>query len=157
MCESFKQPLLILVLILAWYVAISAILLLFSYLFSDRSLRTSTQGDVLAIGVPFTVLGIIAGYITGLSRDPAVAAVLPAVLTLVGALILGFSTNGRQKIIAASAVVIYLSLSLVGGIDYGARKRTQYENAKNSFDAQIEKANFESNIKAYRRLKRLDD
>ncbi len=54
----------------------------------ERRLRVSGSafGKNVLICLPLAIIGWAAGYLTGLSRQPAVTAAIPAILTLAGAL-----------------------------------------------------------------------
>jgi hypothetical protein len=78
---------------------------------------------ILALGL----LGITAGVLTGLSRDSAIGAVMPAVLSLVGGLalyLLGLK-HGDAKLVGSC--VVALSLSLLVGTLWGALLRSEAE------------------------------
>jgi hypothetical protein len=75
----------------------------------------------------FSMLGIATGYVTGLSREPAVNAVLPAVLSLFGAL--GVFMIGKDK--GSRTIVGFctfaFAVTLMLGILWGARMRWDIE------------------------------
>src|SRR5690242_10409183 len=66
--------------------------------------------DPLAISFAMSMLGLVTGFLTGLSRAPAVGAVLPAMLTLIGGLVLlfvGRETDAtRRRLVALSTAVL---------------------------------------------------
>jgi hypothetical protein len=73
------------------------------------------------------LLGITAGVLTGLSRDSAIGAVMPAVLSLVGGLalyILGLK-HGDAKLVGSC--VLSLSLALLAGTFWGSLLRSEAE------------------------------
>lgn len=148
---SFRQPALLLLLSAIGYLAASGIGIVFLSFRAPKGSRVSALGSMLSLGAPFAILGVVVGYVTGMSRDPAVAAVVPGILTLVGGAVLILTSEGGVKAATSSAMVVYLSIGLVAGIDYGARKRYEFEQIKNSFDVQIDQVNREANIRAYRR------
>ncbi len=133
------------------------------FLLVSRKSNTSGAADgtsfleVLAVGIPFSFLGVIVGYLTGISRDSAVGSVLPGVLTLLGALTLYLGANGGKKAILASATMIYLSIALVTGVGYGSRLRVKFDDFQSSPVQQLLQANTEASIKSYRQSIGLDE
>jgi hypothetical protein len=74
----------------------------------------------------FSILGFITGWLMSDSREPAVTAVLPATLTLlggVGAFIVGSREADKQSII--SAIILCFGLSLFIGSNYGSSIRNE--------------------------------
>lgn len=128
-------------------VLLSSAVMLFLLLLNFRRLRSfrfpfRVARSVYVVGIPFAIVGMITGYMTGISREPAVAAVVPSALTLVGGLIAYMiAVNSRQKL-AATVIVLNFSVTLLGGSFIGATKRVEQETNLNSFEhrkAQIEK------------------
>jgi hypothetical protein len=106
----------------------------------------------------FSILGIVTGYMTGMSREPAIGAVLPAVLSLVGGLTVYVISKeaATRKIIIPS--LIALSGSIIIGALWGATERSlgeQYatwvEEQKSSYESLIMEADKEWRIRDYRR------
>jgi hypothetical protein len=98
-------------------------------------------------GVPFGIIGVTSGYLTGLSRVGAVSALVPAALTLVGGVaVYLFGKGGKPALLAAFAVVDFSVLMLVGTL-IGARERDVTEN---SLDDKIFKLKQEFVIHQYR-------
>lgn len=98
------------------------------------ALLTALLLAVSRLGVPvlsmlaLATLGIAAGTLTGLSRDSAVGAVMPAVLSLVGGLtlyMLGLK-HGDARLVSGCAIA--LSLSLLLGAVWGAVLRSDAEH-----------------------------
>jgi len=75
------------------------------------------------------LLGGVVGYLTGQSREPAIGAVLPAVLSLIGGLVLYILTNrasaANHRIAACSTLVLVLNI-LVGAV-WGATAREAHD------------------------------
>jgi hypothetical protein len=102
------------------------------------------------LGLPFALLGVTVGIITGLSREAAVGEVLPAVLALVaGVAVYVIAQGGRQALIAGVSVVS-LCISLAAGIGYGSEARVQAEQRALSFANQRAIANRDMNIQRYK-------
>jgi hypothetical protein len=86
----------------------------------------------------FAILGMITGNITGLSRDPAVGVVIPAVLTLVsGLLVYLISTKGAAKQISVAAGIIAMSVNLLAGLYWGARARVIFDFNSQAYQAAL--------------------
>jgi hypothetical protein len=78
----------------------------------------------------FCLLGFVTGSIMSNSREPAVNAVLPAALTLLGgvaAFVVGQSDEARQ--LTVSCLVLGFALCLYIGSDYGATLRDNIDLA----------------------------
>jgi hypothetical protein len=76
----------------------------------------------------FAMLGFVTGLIMGDSRESAVGSVVPAVLTLFGALaayIVG--SKGIRERIGVSTIVLCFAFSLLVGTIFGNQVRSQYE------------------------------
>jgi hypothetical protein len=110
----------------------SAVILLFRRTYADLTVWESA-----AIFFALALLGVVTGYLTGLSRSSAVGAVIPAVLTLIGGLVLylvtGDAPRARRMLTAASVVALMTNL-LVGTL-WGSLSRadptTQGANLEN--------------------------
>ena len=72
--------------------------------------------EVLGVLVALAFIGIITGYMTGLSQAPVVGAVLPSVLTVIGGLVLFIvtreSSSDFRTLTAASVIALMLNLLL---------------------------------------------
>lgn len=80
-----------------------------------------------AAALPLGITGIIAGHLTGLSRAPAVAAVIPGVLTFIGGLGVYRISKKKQEAISVSLSIISFSFFLLLGSLDGADKRALAE------------------------------
>ena len=75
------------------------------------------------------LLGAVAGQITGQSRIPAVTVVLPAILALMGGLMVYLVGTGGLRIQTFVALtIISLSLGLGAGTHWGSTLRTKVES-----------------------------
>lgn len=61
--------------------------------------------DGLTGGIPLGFTGLICGYLTGTSRTPAVGAVIPAALTLIGLLVVYLIGKDSHKALSAGMAV----------------------------------------------------
>lgn len=98
----------------------------------------------------FSMLGIVTGYMTGLSRSPAVSAVLPSVLSLLSGGILFMLGKDNAKRAQVSLAVLLFSLALVTGATWGAVNRKVAEEYGNTLDAQRDFIDEEKAILDYR-------
>jgi len=97
--------------------------LLILALFDPRNWRTNL-GVVFAL----SLLGIVTGQITGLSRSSAVGDVLPAILAFLGGMtlyVVGSKGKALQNAVAMS--VIGLTMNLVVGVYWGSHSRMLVE------------------------------
>lgn len=73
--------------------------------------------DLYVAILALAFVGIIAGYMTGLSRTPVVGAILPAILSVIGGLVLFIVTRdaapGFRALTAAGTIALMLNL-LIG-------------------------------------------
>lgn len=79
------------------------------------------------------LLGMTAGQLTGQSREPAVGAVIPAVLTFIGGLLIYIITTKNEKFQSlVSITIISFSLTLLVGTFWGSQLRHEFEvNSRN--------------------------
>src|SRR5215469_12188037 len=72
-------------------------------------------GYYTGFGVPVSLVAFSAGFLTGISRAPAVGTVLPAILTLVAGLgVYVFGTDNRYKVVVGYCVSILIVMLFVG-------------------------------------------
>jgi hypothetical protein len=84
--------------------------------------------QVLSVVFALSLLGLVTGQVTGFSRVSAVGTVLPAVLGLLGGLMLYLIGTKGQRLQAPVVMgVIGLTANLLVGIYWGARSRGDYE------------------------------
>jgi hypothetical protein len=91
---------------------------------SHQRLFRQTFPVVLA----FSILGMAAGNLTGLSREPAVGAVVPGILALVGgtfAYLIGSTARVQQMLVALG--ITALSTNLLVGVYWGSKTRALFE------------------------------
>lgn len=85
--------------------------------------------SIFRVIIAFSLLGIVIGMIAGDSREPAVGATLPAVLSLIGGIgIYLVGTNLGQRILVSLSVSA-LALALIIGFFWGAVLRVNAEHA----------------------------
>jgi len=123
----------------------SLVALLLAYLSSGR-------GDgfwrVFSIVFAISILGITAGQIMGQSREPAVSAVMPTILTMIAG-ILGYIVSAKtaQQQMLASIIIIGFTVNLLVGTFWGAQVRYEFEKQQNSQEMLLYKEAISQNIK----------
>ena len=98
---------------------------------SGGNLRVKDKTFVMSIFAffVFSLVGLSTGYLTGMSREAAVGALVPAVLSLVaGAAVFLFDRTAGQSITLGLSIV-GLSISLVLGTVYGSKNRFEYDTS----------------------------
>jgi len=80
----------------------------------------------------FSMLGLVAGLLAGFSRQPAVGALLPSVLSLVGGLAIYLVGKDSQGRVPVSLCILALAFNLLVGATWGAVLREVAEEYKNS-------------------------
>ncbi|MEO1067048.1 MAG: hypothetical protein AAFW47_06695 [Pseudomonadota bacterium] len=97
-----------------------------SGLFEERNARFRFFLVVFA----FSLLGVTTGQITGMSRVSAVGAVLPAVLSLFGGVLIYLvGTKGPNTQAFLGVATIGLVTNLLVGVFWGSKSRVTYEHA----------------------------
>ncbi len=105
--------------------------------------------------VAMSLLGATTGQLTGQSRDPAVGAVLPAVLGFIGGMgvyLLATQKPHTQQLVGVS--IIAFSLTLLTCSFWGAKLRSDYDVYKESLAQQLVR---ESNAHELRLQKLLNE
>jgi hypothetical protein len=113
-----------------WPLPIASLLFGLFILLAIRPRSDRAEFGILLLA--FTMLGIVTGYLTGFSRQPAVGAVLPAALSFVGGLavfLIGKESTNRTLV---GACVFGFSLSLALGTGWGSVMRTYSEEYQRS-------------------------
>ena len=102
--------------------------------------RRDTFPNVLLAAFALALLGAVTGKITGQSRDGAVGAVMPAVLTLLGVLLVYVIKISQKQVqlIAVSGFIAFV-LCLAIGINWGAKARqiAELNSLKNEENAKF--------------------
>lgn len=105
----------------------------------------------------FAVLGVTVGFLTGQSREAAVAATVGAVLSLVAAgLAYLLGKGGAQKRVMASAAILIFSVLLLFGANWGAYARQQFVDYREGYDYRLHKAIEEQNLRDAKRMLGID-
>lgn len=111
----------------------------------------SLFGELFIVLAPFSTIGIISGLLTGQSRAPAVSALIPAVLTFVGAVVAFQIAKTRVATMVAALATIWFSAFLLVGTLLGATERDIYEERKSSLQQQYRAVDTEFLVELYRR------
>jgi hypothetical protein len=108
-------------------------------------------------GIPFGIIGMTSGYMTGISRVGAVSAMVPAGLTLVGGVgVYLFGKGGKAAVLAAFAVINFAIMTLTGAL-IGGYERLESEQVQHSFESAKEEVNKEFLLRQYRHSLGLED
>lgn len=99
----------------------------------------------------FSLLGLVTGLLAGFSREAAMGAVLPAVLSLVGALAIYLVGVEKADQALVGVCVIALSLDLLVGSIWGAVLRDEYEREAKSAGARMRDALVEVEVREFRK------
>jgi hypothetical protein len=102
------------------------------------------------VGVPFGIVGMISGYLTGSSRVSAISAIVPAALTLVGGVAVYLFTKGGKSAVMAAFAVVNFSVMILIGVSIGARHRVQAEDYEKSYDYRVRDLETEFRLQQYR-------
>ena len=108
-------------------------------------------GELFIVLAPFSTIGIISGVLTGLSRTPAVSALIPAVLTFVGAVVAFQIAKTKIDTIVAALATISFSIFLLIGTLLGSAEREIYDARKNSLEQQLRDVETEFAVEQYRK------
>lgn len=106
--------------------------------------------ELILLLAAFSMLGLVAGYLTGFSRSPAVVAVLPAVLSLVAGLSVFLMEKDAASRVIVSLSVLIFSTSLVIGTSWGAVMRQAAADYETSEPILKQRALVEAEVKEFR-------
>lgn len=106
--------------------------------------------ELVLVLAAFSMLGLVAGFLTGFSRSPAVGTVLPAVLSLVAGLAVFLMGKDAAIRLLVSLSVIIFSTSLLLGTSWGAVMRQTAEDYTVSISTLKQRALDELEVREYR-------
>jgi hypothetical protein len=86
------------------------------------------------VGVPFSIVGIVSGYMTGSARVSAISNLVPAAITLIGAVVAYLFTKGGKSAVMSAFAVINFSILILVGVLIGGYERQQSEQIENSLE-----------------------
>ena len=102
-------------------------------------------------GLPLGFVGMVAGFLTGASREPAVGAIVPAILTFIGLVVVYMIGKSNFRSIIVGFAVFIFSVELLVGSGLGAASRDRHDEQLRSVEFQKRKAEQEFVIRLYRR------
>ena len=111
-----------------WPIILTAVLLALGVsLFANKEKRK----EVFLVMLTFSMMGMVTGYLTGLSSEPAVGAVVPALLSLMGGLLLIIASKSEKnskeeiktRLFIISIGVFIFSLTFLLGTHWGGTTR----------------------------------
>jgi hypothetical protein len=105
----------------------------------------------LMSGLPLGFIGIVAGFLTGPSRAPAVGAVVPAILTFIGLMVVYLLGKGRLRSVITGFAVLVFTADFVVGTVLGTASRERHDERLASLEYLKFKADQEFALRQYRR------
>ena len=111
-----------------WPIILTVVLLALGVsLFADKEKRK----EVFLVMLTFSMMGMVTGYLTGLSSEPAVGAVVPALLSLMGGILLIIASKSEKnskeeiktRLFIISIGVFIFSLTFLLGTQWGGTMR----------------------------------
>jgi amino acid transporter len=125
-----------------------AICLWFARYISNPRERTVVLAGLM-VGLPLGFTGIVAGFLTGSSRSPAVSALVPAILTFIGLIVVYMLGKGRLRAAIAGFAVFIFSVNLLVGTVLGSASRDRHEEELTSVRVRELKADEEFKVRLY--------
>lgn len=103
--------------------------------FFKKNISFESSIEVFLIVLGFTLFGFSLGLIVGLSRSPVIAALTPAFLTFIGGFLVFIFVQKNdllsiQNKITSAFIMVGISISLIYGIEIGARERQNITNVE---------------------------
>lgn len=100
----------------------------------------------------FLLLGMVTGYLTGLSRESAVGAVLPAVLSLVGgvAAVLIARATSQFMMLQTSGLIFVFALGLLLGTTWGSAMRQAVDDFEASETELMRRSHIQKKVREFR-------
>lgn len=132
-----------------WPVPLTAVLVALLLMLAYKPRNTFRKYFVILLS--FSLLGLVTGLLAGLSREAAMGAVLPAVLSLVGGLAIYLVGSEKVDQGLVGVCIIALSLDLLVGTIWGSDLRDVYEREAKSAVAQKRNALTEVEVRDFRR------
>ena len=106
--------------------------------------------ELFLVVFAFSILGMVTGYLTGFSRESVVGAVLPAVLSLMGGLMIFLVGKNQESRSIVSISMIVFALTLLLGTSWGAVMRSTAEEFKKSEEYLKYQAFVEAEVNEFR-------
>lgn len=106
--------------------------------------------ELFLVVLAFSMLGMVTGYLTGFSREPAIGAVMPAVLSLMGGLLVFLvGKNKESRSIVSTAMFVFTFMLLLGS-GWGAVMRDVAQEYRKSEQYLKQQAFIESEVNDFR-------
>jgi hypothetical protein len=108
----------------------SVLALIVSFIVRYFSLTRKDFRLLLFVLLAFSLLGFVTGQIMGQSREPAVMAVLPVVLTLLGGIVIYLvGAKGIQTQAIVASMVCCFAIALLIGVHFGGPARAFWRSS----------------------------
>jgi len=131
-----------------WPLPLTAILVSLLLFFAAK--KHEDKKGLLFVLLAFSMLGLVTGYLTGFSRESAVGAVLPSVLSLFGGLAIFLIGKNQDSRIITSLAVFSFAICLVLGTSWGSIMRQTWEENKYSKEYLQKQALIEVEVNEFR-------
>jgi predicted neutral ceramidase superfamily lipid hydrolase len=113
-----------------WPIPASAVVL--SLIIALLAGKCHERREYFFVILAFSMLGMVTGYLSGFSRAPALGTVLPAVLSLMGGIVVYIIGKNSTSRIIVSVTILAFALTLMIGAEWGAvMRRADEEFVKN--------------------------
>jgi hypothetical protein len=144
--------------VLAQLIAVSVVFVVIlsaflgAYVLAARSFRRtpSITVGIAWMAFPASVVGVIVGFLSGLSREPVVAALVPAMVTLVSGAGVYLVGKGLLKALQVTYMVTTFTMCLLLGVGIGSQMREVATAAAESVTALKAQADREFRVSRYR-------
>lgn len=88
---------------------------------------SQNKKEAFIITISFCSLGIVTGFLSGLSRQPVLAAVLPSVLSMIGGVLLVVVSKDNTNKNLVGTSIFFFSIMILIGTCWGAVSRNYAE------------------------------
>jgi hypothetical protein len=124
-----------------------------AYVWYERAITSSGAKAALRVGLlgglPLGFAGLVAGFLTGSSRSPAVSALVPAILTFTGLIVAYMIGKGQVRGNIAGFSIFVFSAQLLVGTVLGSASRDRHEEDLASVRVREFKADQEFKVRLY--------
>jgi peptidoglycan/LPS O-acetylase OafA/YrhL len=113
--------------------------------------KSNDRKEIFFVVISFSMLGMVIGYLSGVSRTPTLNNVLPAVLSLIGGLIVYLVGKDSSNRIIICIALFALAFTLVIGSEWGATTREVADEFKHSTQYLERQAFIEREVNIFRK------
>jgi hypothetical protein len=106
--------------------------------------------ELFLVVLAFSMLGIVTGYLTGFSREPAIGAVMPAALSIMGGLLVFLVGKNQESRSIVSISMFSFTFMLLLGAGWGSVMRDVALEYKSSEQYLKQQAFIESEVNDFR-------